>query len=497
MTARSRKQRRNEPAAPWWAAGGPAVLAGRRWAGLLLLLTLAVGATRIAALPHSLWHQDEAEFAGAVLDFDIAWSRPHPPWFPLWIVTGKAVRALTGLSAARSLQAASAVLSTLSFIPLVLLWSLWLRRELAVAAALLCLLLPGVWMLSGRAFSDTPALALLLASLFLWLDPAITPRTALLGSVLAGLTVLVRPHHLILLAGPLAVAWRRGADRRALLVPFALLGAAGAAGLLIWGGPPSLLWKALRLFSAYQKSIVATATPTLAGLGLSRVLLHPVPAVLWAVLSVAGAVLLARSRRPGSGALLWATLLPAVAVLFLVFDPVEPRYWLPTLALSSGLVIVALAAALRRLALPAAGLAVLASAWAVVPALGPFRTETSPPLRGIARAELLARAGGRGIVADFNIAPFAEYLRLEGRLPIPMTYDVELGRDRGIPPPGSVVALYTDHQDRFVASGGTPVVFRARTPLLDRLVPGPYRITTVVPDATVRPVRRRDRGSGR
>lgn len=466
----------------------------RRWLAVLLLLTLFVGATRLAALPGSLWHQDEAEFASSVLDFDITWNRPHPPWFPLWIVLGKAVHGLSGLPASRSLQVLSALFSTATLIPLVFLWGIWLRRELATAASLLYLILPGVWMLSGRAFSDTPALALLVGALACWLDPAADRKRIALGSVLAGLTLLVRPHHAVLLAGPMVVAWRRGADRRALLGPAALLGGAGAAGLLIWGGTPALLWKALRLIGHYQKSLLETSTHTFSSLGLARGLLHPGIATAWLLLSAAGAVVLARSRSRGAGGLLWATLLPAFAVLFIFFEPVEPRYWLPFLALSSGLVAVSLASMIRVWSLAAVGLAVLLSTVAVVPSLPSFRHEISPPFRAIVRAEQLAQARGWTPVADFNIYPFAEYLRLEGKLPIPITYDVELGPKRGVPPPWSVVALYTDEQNRFIADGGEPQTFRCTVPLLDRLAPGPYLVTTVVPAAKVRPARRRQRG---
>jgi len=478
---------------PWWAVSGQPAPVTRGWAIALLLLTLAVGATRLAALPGSLWHQDEVEFASSVLSFDIAWNRPHPPWFPLWIVLGKAVHGLSGLPAGRSLQILSVLFSTATLIPLVFLWGIWLRRELAVAAALLFLSLPGVWMLSGRAFTDTPALTLLVGALACWLDPGAGPRRTALGSLLAGLTILVRPHHAVLLVGPLIVAWTRGADRRALLAPAAVLGAAGAAGLVVWGGPPALLWKALRLIGEYQKSLLATASHSLSNLGLAKSLLHPWLAVLWMALAVAGAVVLVGSRRRGAGGLVWATLLPATAVLFAVFDPVEPRYWLPFLALSSGLVLVASAAVLRRLTLPVAVLALAASAWVVVPALASFREEISPPFRGLTEAERLAQTRGWSVVADLNIHPFAEYLRLQGQLPTPIVYDVELGRLRGVPPPWSVAALYTDDQNRFIVEGGQPVVFRCRTPLLDRLIPGPFLVTTVVPAARVRPARRRPR----
>jgi len=490
---RGTRHSRKTLSSPWWASESGRFTLTRGWIVALVLLTLAVGATRLAALPGSLWHQDEVEFASSVLDFDITWNRPHPPWFPLWIVLGKAVHGFSGLSAARSLQLLSSLFSTATLLPLALLWGLWLRRELAVAAAFLFLLLPGVWMLSGRAFTDTPALALLAGALVCWLDRDAGPRRIALGSVLAGLTILVRPHHAVLLLGPLIVAWRRGAGRRALLIPGAALGTAGAAGLLIWGGPPALLWKALRLIGAYQKAIMATATTSFEGLGLSRIVLHAPLAVLWLILAAAGAVLLARSRIRGAGDLLWATVLPVTVVLFVFFDPVEPRYWLPFLALSSGLVLVAVAAAVRSWSLAAAAAALAASCWAVVPSLASFRHEISPPFLGIARAERLARTRGWAVVADLNIRPFAEYLRLDGQLAQPIVYDVELGRNRGVPPPWSVVALYTDRQNLFVVRGGQPVVFSCRTPLLHRLVPGPYLVTTVVPAATVRPAPRRER----
>lgn len=460
----------------------------------LILLTLAVGATRLAALPGSLWHQDEAEFASSVLDFDVEWNRPHPPWFPLWILMGKAVHHLGGVPPDRALQGLGVLFATLALPPLVLLWGVWLRRELALAAALLYLFLPGVWMLSGRAFSDTAALTLLVAALACWLDPRAGRGRIALGSVLAGLTVLVRPHHAILLALPLVVAWRRGADRRALVGPAAGLGAAGALGLLVWGAPPAVLWKALRLVAGYQKALLETGSAGFAELGLSRALLAPGAAALWLAAAVAGAVVLARTRVEGRGALLAAAVLPSFLILFTVLEPVEPRYWLPFLALSSGPVVVAVAAPAGRWGLLVPAAAVALSLRAVVPGLATWRHEVSPPIRALSEADRRAMANGWTVVADLNLRPFAEWRRLAGRLGSRVVYDVELGRVVGIPPPWSVVALYTDRQDAFVVEGGPPLVFEAATPLLDRLLPGPYRTATVVPGARVRPAPRRERG---
>ncbi len=455
----------------------------------LILLTALVGASRIAALPGSLWHQDEAEFAASVLDFDVTWNRPHPPWFPLWIVIGKAAHA-AGLPADRALQIPSALLSTASLIPLFLFWSVWLRRELALAAAVLFLLLPGVWLLSGRAFSDTPGLALLAAALACWLDPGAQRRTIAAGSLFAGLDLLVRPQHVALLAGPLIVAWRRGADRRALVGPMLLLGAAGAAGLLLWGGGPKTLFEAARLLGWYQREILAAGGTGFADAGLARILVAPWAAGLWLVLAAAGALPVARRGRRGAGAMLAGALAPAAAVLVVLFDPVEPRYWLPFVALTSGLVVVAAAHGLRRWSLAVVAAAVAGSAWVVVPDLATYRSEVSPPLRALAEASRQAASGGRTVVADLNLFPFAELRRLSGRPSPTVLYDVELAKS-GPPPPGSAVAVYTDDQDAFVTAGGAPLTFRCETPAVRRLEPGPYLEATVVPAARVRPAPRR------
>jgi len=141
-----------------------------------------------------------------------------------------------------------------------------------------------------------------------------------------------------------------------------------------------------------------------------------------------------------------------------------------------------------------AGALPVVSVWTVALALAAFRTEASPPLRALAEAERPARTRGWQVVADFNMFPFAEYQQLEGRLASPVLYDVELGRNRDVPPPASVVAPYTDDQDRFIVDSGPPELFRAETPLLNRLMPGPLFKATVVPAARVRPARRRRRG---
>ncbi|MCG6962000.1 MAG: hypothetical protein LJE95_01895 [Acidobacteria bacterium] len=488
MKTKQKKPVKAETDAPWWAPLPSKAAPRSAWvAGVVLAVLLAaVLASRVAALPGSMWHQDEAEFASSVISFDIEWGRPHPPWFPLWVLIGKGVHAC-GVAPARSLQLASLVLSTAMVVPLILLWGLWLRRELAVAAALLFLFLPGVWMLSGRAFSDTPAAAVLVAAVACWLDPRAGRGKIAAGSWLAGLTVLLRPHHAVLLVGPLIVAWRRGADRRALLGPAALCGAAGATGLLVAAKGPGLLLKAVHLQSMYQGAVMSRAAGTFAGSGLARTMVQPLAGLVWLIAAAVGGYVLSRRKGVGAWALLAGVVVPSLLVLAMFVDPVEPRYWLPFLAFSSGLVVIALAKVSRRAAAPVVALAIAASAWVVVPQLGSFRHEVSPPLRALTAADNLASSKGGVVVGDLDLRPFGEYLRLSGQLRSRVVYDIELGRIAGVPPPWKTVAAYVDDNGGFVESGRTSEQFSYGVPLLERLVPGPYLTATVVDNARVRP----------
>ena len=109
-------------------------------------LVALIGISRLVVIPASIWEQDEAYFAAAVVEISIGDSQPHPPFFPLWIGLGKLVH-LAGVPPAASLQWLSAVLGTLLLLPLTTLWSRVLTLRLAVAASVLGLMAPGVWLL--------------------------------------------------------------------------------------------------------------------------------------------------------------------------------------------------------------------------------------------------------------------------------------------------------------------------------------------------------------
>ena len=180
-----------------------------RYLAVKVALVFLVCLSRAAVFPASIWEQDEAYFAAAVVDINLTDSAPHPPFFPLWIGIGRALH-LLGLEPAASLQVAGAALGSLVLLPMVALWSRFLSPGLALAASCLGLFAPGVWLLSGRAFTGTAATALVVAALACWARPDPSRAWVAAGSVAAGLAVLVRPHFglvvaaamVSLLAGP-------------------------------------------------------------------------------------------------------------------------------------------------------------------------------------------------------------------------------------------------------------------------------------------------------
>lgn len=153
-------------------------------------------------IPPSVWEQDEACFAAAAVEIDVADSRPHAPFFPLWIGLGK-VLVLMGVPPAAALQSVSGVAGSLTVLPLVGLWSRRLGVGLSAAVAALAVFVPGVWVLSTRAFTGTTATAMSVLALFLWSRPQPTRWTPATGSAAAGLSVLVRPQFGLVVAADL------------------------------------------------------------------------------------------------------------------------------------------------------------------------------------------------------------------------------------------------------------------------------------------------------
>ncbi len=170
----------------------------RRRFWIVLLLSIAIAATRLLAIAHSLFDWDEALFMLGVRDYDIAQHHPHPPGYPLFIAAAKVVHLVVG-SEFRSLQVVVVLASFFLFPAL-----FWLARELgfdfatSVCGAALFAFLPNVWVYGGTAFGDIPSIALAFTACSLLLRGRRDRRSYLLGALVLGIAAGIRPPMLLL-----------------------------------------------------------------------------------------------------------------------------------------------------------------------------------------------------------------------------------------------------------------------------------------------------------
>ncbi len=426
-------------------------------AGILVPLLLLVLASRLAALPATVWEQDEAYLAMAVDHFDPLHNRPQPPWSPLWVGLGHAGHAL-GLDATRSLQLLSVTASVASLLPLVAMWSGVLGRGRAVLASLLFLATPVAWLSAGRALSETPATAALAVMCACWCGERRSGRALVWASLAGAAAFLIRPQLLPAVALPALVvaAGARGARERArMVVPGLLLALVGAAVMVLAGGGVQPLLASLSRHATLHFGQLGDVSHSFAGSGLSRSLLHPGAAAAWVVLTVLGAVsmlsagakvgraLRARSRRGapapqsaddsggrsrGSALVLVAALAGSILAVYPVASPQRARYFIPVLALSAGFVVAGTVVLLRRATGFVIVAAVALSAWQVIPGLALYRTRPSPPLAALRLAAQRQRETGAVIVVDHRLNAFVDYERAFGRgLDVVYDYEAQLG----------------------------------------------------------------------
>jgi len=461
-----------------------------------ILLVLGVMSSRAAVVPASIWDQDEAYLGLAVDHFDPAALHPHPPWFPLWVALGKGAAPFVS-EPARGLQVMSAAAGAWTLFPLVALFSIWLRRDLAAAAAVLYLFLPGPWFLSGRAYSETPATFLLVVAAAWWMRREPGRSELAWGSLAAGLCVMLRPQFapvILCLAGWRCLAGRRR-DRVAVVGPLVGIVGPGVAGLVVAAGGFAVLRDALRSHLRFHLSGLENATVGLADLGISRALIRPELAIAWLVLSVVGFALWYRHRRAvGSPSpLLLCGIVPLVVTVFLLSDPGHARYALLLLALSCGPVVLAAATVLRRLTLPAVAAAVAVSLGVGLPQAQSYRLVDSPVVRALTWADQeVGEAGGVVVVVDRTLVSFADYGAAAGTLRWPVVNDFQI--ETGAVTPREIepaIAVFDAGRGGFVQHFETDETFSCSLPWVLRLGPDRFLDVTVTTGARVVPVETR------
>jgi len=468
----------------------PSTAGGRRLGLALTIIIFAVVCmSRAAVFPASIWEQDEAYFAAAVVEIDISDSSPHPPFFPLWIGLGKVLH-LSGFEPASSLQVASAVLGSWMFLPLVVLWSRFMRPALATAAAALGLAVPGVWLLSGRAFSGTAATAFLVMALACWTRADPGRRWVAAGSLAAGLAVLIRPHFGLVVAVLMLVMLARFPRRQwlALIAPAVGVTIAGATAFVIAAGGSSAVTAALSRHAALHFGALPTAGRGLLDSGLVQVLGHPIAAVAWCGLAIWGASVALRSTaQRGASLPVIAALISVLVLVFGLSNPGHPRYAVPLVILSCGFVVIGIDRVLSERWVPVAvAAAVVGAAVVVLPAATTYRRVESPPLRALAHADWLATQRECVVVVDRSLHSFVLYREATGASSAPTIFDHLLEQGTSPPPPVSraVMVFDGDHGELLIASESQQT-FTCRQEVLRRLAQDRFLDVTVADGATL------------
>lgn len=439
---------------------------------LLAALLLLVLLSRAMVFPASVWEQDEAYFAAAVVEIDIGDSQPHAPFFPLWIGIGKLIHSL-GFSPVVGLQFASAVLGSLMIVPLIALWRRCLGTGLSVAAAVLVLAVPGVWLLSARAFSGTAATALMVVSLACWTRPDPTRRELVAGSVAAGLAALIRPHFgVVEVVVAVAVLTRIGRRRWVeVILPAAAVALIGFGVFVIAAGGPGVVGDALSRHASGHFGALSDARLNLLDSGLARVLVHPAVLVVWLFFAAVGAVTSLRSRESRDVTVPVLTALIALAVLvFGLSNPAHPRYAIPLVVLSGGLVVEGLRRLIGdRWTAATVTAAVLGAAALMIPVSGELRRVPSPPVRALERAGVLAEGRGAMLVVDRKLHAFVLHRQATGELTAEVVFDhvFELGGEP--PPPEETVMVFDMGLDGKVIASKDVEDFSCNRRLLRRL----------------------------
>lgn len=408
-----------------------------RKARIVLMISVILGLTRLAAVSRSLWDWDEAQFALAVSQYDVRLHRPHPPGYPIFVAAAKVLDAAMGLDDFRCVQIVS-VLASLFVFPA----CFHLAREMgfgfgtSVYGAVITAMLPNVWVYGGTAHSDVPALVagVMACALLLRSGTTLTTTPYVAAWLLFGVGVAIRPTTVLLGIIPLViVTYRRGRARWRSAIAgatIALLAAGGSyAAAAVASGGMQAFRHAFVLQAAWVRDVDSPANagrPPLLSL-LWTFFVAPVDEpklfVPMAGLSIAAIVHAIRQKKQAVAATV-SIFLPIAVFSWLTLDvSCVGRYaiqYLPMHAMltSHGCAVLANVLSSRRQAALQGTLALLvalsAAAW-TLPGVAELVRTDSPPVRAMAWAMRTAPPEARIYVHE-GLRPQAQYSIPLGRL---------------------------------------------------------------------------------
>jgi len=384
---------------------------------------------RIWGLARSPWDWDEILFSLAMRDYNVALHHPHPPGFPLFIGAAKLLR-FAGLDDFRALQALNVIGAAL-LVPAMFLFcrELRFRFSTSLVAALVFAFFPNVWFFGETAFSDVPAVVLVVLACAFLLRGCRSSKALLLGAILLGVSAGFRPQNLVVGLIPAAIAaWHQLRAREALQVIAAAslcaiiaVGSYWAAAVATGGWGPYL--ESLRNHQEYitrVDSFRSDIRPT-----LSRVsddfFVRPyrAPIINYAIcLFAAISAVTAIARLRWSVLIAIATFAPFAISAWLILDFLSAsRFsigYAPMIAILTADGIALLA---RRVAIESvlAGLLIGAMIFWTAPAVRIPSVQSSPPVQ--AAAWIRANVDPHSVLyVHRRLRPFAEYFLPQYRL---------------------------------------------------------------------------------
>lgn len=215
-----------------------------RQRAIVIAIALVCAASRFLAMARSVWEWDEALFTMGMRDFDVTMHHPHPPGFPVYIAMARAVRLIIP-DDFRALQSVNLLFGMLAFVALFFFArELRVRFSTAVFAGVLFAFFPNVWFFGGTAFSDIPAIVLVLFAVTLLLQGVRNRNAYWLGTLLLALSMGIRPQNILvgLIPGLLATRRRRWWEIAiALLIGIVVVGGAFGGAVYATGSWPQYL----------------------------------------------------------------------------------------------------------------------------------------------------------------------------------------------------------------------------------------------------------------
>lgn len=172
---------------------------------------------------------DSVQFALGLHNFSVVEHQPHPPGYPLYIILGRFFYIFTQ-NDVTALTLMSAILGSLSIIPLYLLAQKMFGKLVALGSAILMIIIPIHWKLSELAFTDIPGFFFLtVASYFIYLSKN-SLKKLILSAFFSGIILGFRFNELPIIAGLLILTSFYQKKTKAYLLSLGAL----VLGVAIW-----------------------------------------------------------------------------------------------------------------------------------------------------------------------------------------------------------------------------------------------------------------------